>query len=213
MISINDLNPHLLTAEYAVRGPIVIRAQELEKQGKKIIYCNIGNPQALQQKPLSYIRQILSLMENPELLNHPQLSTVFPQDIIEKAGKLHQLMPHGTGAYTQSAGTPFIRQAVAEFINKRDGIPASEGNIILTDGASKGVSAVLTALLKKPTDGFMIPIPQYPLYSATIELIGGSQVGYYLDEENSWQLNEEILTKSLSDAKSKGINPVAIVVI
>jgi aspartate/methionine/tyrosine aminotransferase len=213
MISIKDLNPHLLTAEYAVRGPIVIRAQELEKQGKKIIYCNIGNPQALKQKPLSYIRQILSLMENPELLEHPQVNELYPQDIIERAKQLHHIMPHGTGAYTQSAGTPFIRQAVAEFINKRDGIPTSESNIILTDGASKGVSAVLTALLKKPTDGFMIPIPQYPLYSATIELIGGSQIGYYLDEGNSWQLNEEILTKSLVDAKAKGINPVAIVVI
>lgn len=213
MISIKDLNPHLLTAEYAVRGPIVIRAQELEKQGKKIIYCNIGNPQALQQKPLSYIRQILSLMENHELLEQEQVNELYPQDIIERAKHLHHLMPHGTGAYTQSAGTPFIKQAVAEFIQKRDGIPTSEGQIILTDGASKGVSAVLTALLKKPTDGFMIPIPQYPLYSATIELLGGSQIGYYLDEGNSWQLNEEILTKSFNDAKAKGINPVAIVVI
>lgn len=213
MITINDLNPHLLTAEYAVRGPIVIRAQELEKQGKKIIYCNIGNPQALKQKPLTYIRQILSLMENEEILQHEEANNLYPQDIIDKAKHLHHLMPHGTGAYTQSAGTPFIRQAVADFIEKRDGIPTSENHIILTDGASKGVSAVLTALLKKPSDGFMIPIPQYPLYSATIELIGGSQIGYYLDEGNSWQLNEEILTKSLNDAKKKGIEPVAIVVI
>jgi aspartate/methionine/tyrosine aminotransferase len=43
--------------------------------------------------------------------------------------------------------------------------------------------------------------------------LGGSQVGYYLDEENSWQLNEEILTKSFNDAKAKRIDPVAIVVI
>ena len=30
---------------------LATRAQELEAQGKKIIYCNIGNPQALKQKP------------------------------------------------------------------------------------------------------------------------------------------------------------------
>ncbi|KXK44618.1 MAG: aminotransferase [Chlorobi bacterium OLB5] len=213
MISIKDLNPHLLSAEYAVRGPIVIRAQELEKEGKKIIYCNIGNPQALKQKPLTYIRQILSLMEYPTLLDDPAASKIYPSDIIERAKKLHHQMPHGTGAYTQSAGMPFIKQAIAKYIESRDGIPANENNIILTDGASKGVSAVLTALLKKPSDGFMIPIPQYPLYSATIELYGGSQIGYYLDEANSWQLNEEILTKSLNDAKARGIDPVAIVVI
>lgn len=213
MISLKDLNPHLLTAEYAVRGPIVIRAQGLEKEGRKIIYCNIGNPQALKQKPLTYIRQVLSLMEYPAILEHKQVNEIFPPDIIARAKHLHHLMPHGTGAYTQSAGMPFIKQAVAEFIQKRDGIPTDENQIVLTDGASKGVSAILTALLKKPTDGFMIPIPQYPLYSATIELFGGTQIGYYLDEANSWQLNEEILTKSINDAKANEIDPVAIVVI
>jgi aspartate/methionine/tyrosine aminotransferase len=213
MISINDLNPNLLNSEYAVRGPIVIRAQELEKQGRKIIYCNIGNPQALKQKPITYIRQMLSLMEYPDLLTHPRVNELYPKDIIERAKHLHHLMPHGTGAYTQSAGMPFIRQAVAEFIQKRDGIPTDESHIILTDGASKGVSAVLIALMKNKNDGFMIPIPQYPLYSATIALYGASQIGYFLDEGNSWQLNEEILTKSLTDATSKGINPLAIAVI
>jgi aspartate/methionine/tyrosine aminotransferase len=213
MISIKDLNPNLLTAEYAVRGPIVIRAQELEKAGKKIIYCNIGNPQALKQMPITYIRQILSLMEYPKLLEAKNINEIYPADIIKRAKQLHHLIPHGTGAYTQSAGMPFIRQAVAEFIQKRDGIPTDENHIILTDGASKGVQAVLTALMKSKNDGFMIPIPQYPLYSATIELYGAKQIGYYLDEENSWQLNEEILTKSYNDAKAKGINPVALVVI
>lgn len=213
MISLNDLNTNLLRAEYAVRGPIVIRAQELEKAGKKIIYCNIGNPQALKQKPMTYIRQVLSLMEYPALLKYSEVNKIYPADIIARAKHLHHLMPHGTGAYTQSAGMPFIKQAVAEFITKRDGIPTDEYQIILTDGASKGVQAVLMALMKSKNDGFMIPIPQYPLYSATIELYGAAQIGYFLDEANSWQLNEEILTKSYSDSKAKGINPVAIVVI
>ena len=213
MLSIKDINPNLLNAEYAVRGAIVIRAQELEKQGKKIIYCNIGNPQALKQKPLTYIRQILSLLEYPNMLEHLDIAKIFPADIIERAKKIHHLLPHGTGAYTQSAGIPFIRQAVAEFIEERDGIPTDENQIILTDGASKGAQAVITALHKKPTDGFMIPIPQYPLYSATITLYGASQIGYYLDENNSWQLNERILTESIQQAKSNNINPVAMVVI
>ena len=213
MLTIKDINPNLLEAEYAVRGPIVIRAQELEEQGKKIIYCNIGNPQALKQKPLTYIRQTLSLMEYPELLENLNVTRMYPVDIIERAKKLHHLMPHGTGAYTQSAGMPFIRKAIACFIQKRDGITTDENHIILTDGASKGVQAVLTALLTKPTDGFMIPIPQYPLYSATIRLYGASQIGYYLDEANTWQLNEEILNQSIERAKSNGINPVAMVVI
>jgi len=46
-----------------------------------------------------------------------------------------------------------------------------------------------------------------------LTLYGGEQIGYYLDEENGWQLNETILTQSLNQAKSKGINPVGLVVI
>jgi alanine transaminase len=213
MISLNNLNPNLLESEYAVRGAIVIRAQELEKQGKKIIYCNIGNPQALKQKPITYIRQTLSLLEYPGLLDDKEVLKHYPADIVERARWILKQHPHGTGAYTQSGGIGFIRKAIAEFISKRDGIPAYEDHIILTDGASKGVQSVILALLKKKSDGFMIPIPQYPLYSATIKLYGASQIGYYLDENNSWQLNEKILSDSIEKEVHSGINPVALVVI
>ena len=213
MVTIRDLNSRLIEAQYAVRGPIVIRAQQLEEQGKKIIYCNIGNPQALKQKPLSFIRQMLSLLEYPELLEKPDVVKHYAGDLVERAKKILYKHPHGTGAYTQSTGIPFIRQAVADFIQKRDGIQANRDRIILTDGASKGAQAVLTALLKERNDGFMIPIPQYPLYSASLTLYGGKQIGYFLDEQNSWQLSEDILTQSISKARSEGTNPVGIVVI
>jgi aspartate/methionine/tyrosine aminotransferase len=213
MITLNDLNPHVLHAQYAVRGPIVQRAQELEVQGKKIIYCNIGNPQALRQRPLSYLRQALSLLENPALLEDRGITDHYPDDIVARVREILRHHPPGTGAYTQSPGLPFIRQAVADFITKRDGVPADKEHIILTDGASKGVQAVLIALLKTPNDGVMIPIPQYPLYSATLELYGGRQIGYYLDEENRWQLSEQILTSSLEKAAAAGTRPVALVVI
>jgi alanine transaminase len=35
----------------------------------------------------------------------------------------------------------------------------------------------------------MIPIPQYPLYSATITLDVGSDAPYYLDEDKNWGLD------------------------
>jgi len=42
----------VLATEYAVRGPIVARAQELEKQGqRKSSTCNIGNPQSFGKGP------------------------------------------------------------------------------------------------------------------------------------------------------------------
>jgi aspartate/methionine/tyrosine aminotransferase len=213
MLSLETLNRRVLEAEYAVRGPIVQRAQDLEAQGRKIIYCNIGNPQALKQKPLTYLRQILSLLEYPELLKSPEAARLFPADVIRRVQSILALHPPGTGAYTQSAGMPFIRKAVAEFITRRDGIPSKAEDVILTDGASKGVQAALIALVNNPNDGVMIPIPQYPLYSASITLFGGRPIGYQLDEQNHWQLNEEALNDSFRGAKQNGTNPVAIAVI
>ena len=213
MIAVDSLNVRLLEAQYAVRGPIVIRAQQLEEQGRKIIYCNIGNPQALKQKPLSYVRQVISLLEYPELLHDPALLKRYPGDLIKRVQQLLEWHSHGTGAYTQSTGIPFIRQAVAEFIQRRDGIPSTRERIILTDGASKGVQAVLLALLKGQSDGWMIPIPQYPLYSASLSLYGGKAIGYFLDEQQSWQLSKEALSRSITKARGEGINPVGVVVI
>ncbi len=196
-----------------MRGKIVARAVELEGKGKKIIYCNIGNPQALKQKPLTFLRQVLSLLEYPALMAAPGAAKLFPPDAIKRAEFILGKNPAGTGAYTQSAGLPFVRQAVADFIARRDGIPADPNRILLTDGASKGVQAVFTLLTNKANDGYMIPIPQYPLYSATIDLYGARQINYFLDEANRWQLNEEELERSLEAGKKAGVNPVAIAVI
>lgn len=40
---------------------------------------------------------------------------------------------------------------------------------------------VLRAIIRGSNDGIMVPIPQYPLYSASIALFGGALIGYYLD--------------------------------
>ncbi len=59
----------------------------------------------------------------------------------------------------------------------------------------------------------MIPIPQYPLYSATLDLLGGHKVGYFLDERTNWGMNIAELERSLAEAKQQGINVVAFVLI
>lgn len=61
--------------------------------------------------------------------------------------------------------------------------------------------------------GVMIPIPQYPIYSATIDLLGGNKVGYYLSERTGWDLNLKELERSLAEATEKGITVNSLVVI
>ena len=210
-IQLKDLGKAVLDTEYAVRGPIVAKAQELEKQGKEIIYCNIGNPQSLGQKPITYQRQLLALCEYPDLMD--LAPTLFPADVVETAKAILKGSRHGLGAYSESRGVRFIREAIAEFIKARDGAGIDPDDIYLTDGASKGVQAILRLLIADPNDGIMIPIPQYPLYSATLTLYEGQMVPYYLDEQNNWKLNLGMLEDGFNQAKAKGINVKAICVI
>jgi len=208
-ISLKDLGRAVLETEYAVRGPIVARAQELERAGREIIYCNIGNPQALEQKPLSWIRRILALCEYPELAT----TAGFPADVVEASRRLIEGTKHGLGAYSESKGVRCVREAIAQFIRERDAIEADPDSIYLTDGASKGVQAALRMLIAGPQDGIMVPIPQYPLYSATITLYEGKQVNYYLDEHNDWKLSRQMLDESLAEARRYGVRVKGIVVI
>ncbi|HUW40647.1 MAG TPA: aminotransferase class I/II-fold pyridoxal phosphate-dependent enzyme [Rectinemataceae bacterium] len=210
-IKLADLGKAVIETEYAVRGPIVARAAELEKSGRKIIYCNIGNPQALEQKPLTYLRQVLALCEYPELIESATSS--FSSDAVEAAKRILAGSKHGLGAYSESKGLRVVRDAVAEFIRERDGIETDPEAIYLTDGASKGVQAALRILIADASDGIMIPIPQYPLYSATITLYEGAQVPYYLDEANDWRLSRQLLEESIAEARRKGVKVKAICVI
>ena len=212
MIRHEDVGRAVRDCEYAVRGPIVARAQELERQGRRIIYCNIGNPQSLGQRPLTWVRQVLALCEYPELADRVPKGT-FPDDVLETARLVARESRHGLGAYTESKGLRFVREAVARFVAARDGIPADPEAIFLTDGASKGVQSALRILIADAQDGILIPIPQYPLYSATITLYGGTAVGYHLDEANGWKLSREALDRAIADARRKGIRPRAICVI
>lgn len=51
----------------------------------------------------------------------------------------------------------------------------------------------------------LVPVPQYPLYSATIALFGGSLVPYYLEETANWGLDVVNLRQSVAQARSQGI--------
>lgn len=119
----------------------------------------------------------MSLCAYPDLLE----SDMFPADTKEKARKiLDQCGGKSVGAYTDSAGLRLVRESVAEFIEKRDGgVPCNTDDIYLTTGASGGIKIIMQLLLngknQKPA-GFMIPIPQYPLYSATVSEYSAERV-------------------------------------
>ncbi|XP_061986021.1 glutamate--glyoxylate aminotransferase 2-like [Populus nigra] len=208
-----SLNENVKKVQYAVRGELYLRASELQKEGKKIIFTNVGNPHALGQKPLTFPRQVVALCQAPFLLDDPNVGLFFPADAIAKAKHYLAMTIGGLGAYTDSRGMPGVRKEVADFIERRDGYPSDPELIFLTDGASKGVMQILNTIIRGESDGILVPVPQYPLYSAAISLFGGSLVPYFLEETANWGLDVNDLRQSVAQARSKGITVRAMVII
>lgn len=218
----NTINSLVKSASYAVRGKIVGLAAQIAEKIKndpkhgypfnKIISCNIGNPHSLEQKPMTFMRDVLSIVVNPSLKERCK----FPKDVLQRADRYLSNMP-GLGAYSESQGFSTVREDIAAFIERRDGFPADASSIFLTNGASEGVRFCMQTILRSPAQGFLdgvlTPIPQYPLYSALTTLLEGNLVPYYLDESRGWACSLESLRESLQKARSQGILVRALVVI
>jgi len=221
----DTINPCIKRCEYAVRGELAIRAEELREQlerdpdslpFKHVINTNIGNPQQLGQKPITFFRQVTALIEYPDLMDDEHIEFtkhIFPEDTIERAKALLESMGGSSGAYSHSKGIPLVRKHVAEFIEERDGYPCSPEDIFLTAGGSQGVQTIIQLAIANENVGIMIPIPQYPLYSASIDMYGGKPVYYYLDESNEWSIDGPTIHKAIEDAKKKNIDVRVLCVI
>lgn len=207
------MNENMRKCRYEVRGEIYLAGLRRSQQGKEIINLNVGNPQALGQKPLTFNRQVLALLMAPFLLEDPIVANTFPADAVSRARTYLSKLNGGLGAYSDSKGNPFIRQEISDFITRQTGQASSPDNIFVSNGASECARMLLAALIRGPTDGIMVPIPQYPLYSASIALYGGELVPYFLDEANGWALNVAELQKSIDQARAKGILCRALVFI
>ncbi|KAM4028701.1 alanine aminotransferase 2 isoform 1-T1 [Anomaloglossus baeobatrachus] len=221
VLSLESMNPAIRKVEYAVRGPIVTRAVELEKellQGVKkpfteVIKANIGDAHAMGQKPITFLRQVSAICLYPELLNDNK----FPDDVKQKAGRILKACGgNSIGSYSASQGIEVIRQDVAKYIERRDGgIPSNPDNIYLSTGASDSIVTMLKLLVSgqgSSRTGVLIPIPQYPLYSAALAELSAVQVNYYLDEENCWALDITELRRALHEAQ-KHCDPKVLCII
>lgn len=206
--------------EYAVRGQIVLRANEHEaalRNGEErpfddVVLCNIGNPQSVGQQPLTFARQVLALCMCPSFLEDDAIVGALPADVVARAQLIVQ-NSDGLGAYSGSKGLDVVRDQVAEFMLERDGFPADIEHIFLTNGASEGVKTILNLLIRGEQDGVLVPIPQYPLYSAGVTLLGGTMVPYYLDESAGWQCTVDSLQAARDAAAEDGVDVRALAVI
>jgi alanine transaminase len=216
-----DLNPYAVSAKYAVRGKIPTMAEQLKGTLQsdpdalpfdKIIAANIGNPQQLDQKPITFYRQVLALIEYPDLLKSEYALKIFPHDAIDRANEIMSNLK-SVGAYSHSKGVLYFRETVAKYIEDRDNHPSDPESIYLTAGASSAVNYLLNLLSNDSNAGFLIPIPQYPLYTASLAINNATVLPYYLNENENWSISSIEIEEIIKNAKKNNINPKCIVLI
>ena len=114
-------------------------------------------------------------------------------------------LPASAG-YSDSKGIFAARKAVMHETQKQGIKGVTLDDIYLGNGASELIAMATNALLDDG-DELLLPAPDYPLWTASASLSGGTPVHYMCDEDNGWMPN-------LADIRAK-ITPKtkAIVVI
>ena len=108
--------------------------------------------------------------------------------------------------YTDSKGIFGARKAIMHYTQQKQIKGVTLDDIIVGNGVSELIGFAMHALLNVG-DEVLIPMPDYPLWTASATLAGGTSVHYLCDEANEWN-------PSIDDIKAK-ITPKtkAIVVI
>ena len=103
-------------------------------------------------------------------------------------------LPNSAG-YSDSKGIFAARKAVMHLTQKQGIAGVTLDDIYLGNGASELITMATNALLDNG-DELLLPMPDYPLWTAATSLSGGKPVHYLCDEANGWM-------PSLDDIRAK----------
>ncbi|UZJ45902.1 pyridoxal phosphate-dependent aminotransferase [Marinimicrobium sp. C6131] len=111
-------------------------------------------------------------------------------------------LPNAEG-YTESRGLFAARKAIMQESQRLD-IPNIEiDDIFLGNGVSEMIVMAMQALLNNG-DEVLVPAPDYPLWTAAINLAGGKAVHYLCDEQSDWFPDVADIASKITD-RTRGI--------
>jgi alanine-synthesizing transaminase len=111
-------------------------------------------------------------------------------------------LPNSAG-YSDSKGIFGARKAVMHETQKQGITGVTLDDIYLGNGASELITMATNALLDNG-DELLLPMPDYPLWTAATSLSGGKPVHYLCDEENGWMPNLDDIRAKITP-RTKGI--------
>lgn len=105
--------------------------------------------------------------------------------------------------YTDSKGIFPARKAVMQYCQYKGIQNVNVNDIYIGNGASELIIMSMQALLDHG-DEILVPAPDYPLWTASVNLAGGTAVHYICDEQSEWNPDIEDIKKKITP-NTKGI--------
>ncbi|WP_018295974.1 pyridoxal phosphate-dependent aminotransferase [Corynebacterium lubricantis] len=159
---------------YDIRGEVTAEAERMELDGHTILKLNTGNPAVFG-------------FDAPDVIMRDMIAN----------------LPTSQG-YSTSKGIIPARRAVVTRYELVEDFPRFDiDDVYLGNGVSELISMVTQALLNNG-DEVLIPSPDYPLWTASVSLAGGTPVHYLADEDNDWNPSLEDIRAKVTD-KTKAI--------
>lgn len=93
-------------------------------------------------------------------------------------------LPNAAG-YTDSKGLFAPRKSVVHYTQEKRIAGVTVDDVYLGNGASELITMSMNALLNAG-DEILVPAPDYPLWTASVSLSGGTPVHYMCDEQADW---------------------------
>ncbi len=131
-------------------------------------------------------------------VGEPDFNT--PDNVIQAA---EHAMAEGFTKYTQASGLPALRQAIADKLQRENGLHYEPDQIIVSCGAKHALYN-LAMVLVDPGDEVIIPGPYWVTYPTQVEMAGGTPVIIPTTAAEGFKITGEVLRRYLAPA-TKGI--------
>ena len=148
---------------------MIIPARKLEKQGKRILRLNIGDP-------------------NKYDFDTPQ----HMKDAVYEAAQ------QGFNGYAPSEGYTDLLDAIIEREKQRNNLSYDQSNICVTTGVTESLQILLEASLNA-SDELIIPGPTYPQYNLITIVNDALPVQYQCIEDQGWEPDVDQIRRRMSN--------------
>jgi tyrosine/nicotianamine family aminotransferase len=141
--------------EYAIRD-IMVKAEEVQRAGKKLIPLNIGDPVKYGFDTPSHVKKVLT-----------------------------KAVESGSNFYSASEGIRELRESIAAKENGINGAHIDPDHVIVTSGISEAILFLMESVVN-PSDEILVPGPCYPPYLTYVKFFDGKAVTYRTIEDKGW---------------------------